>query len=48
VLSNSLFSASLGLRLTAASTPSLEDAISGRDPWAEYLMGMTIQESPQV
>lgn len=48
VLSNSLFSASLGLRLTAASTPSLEDAISGRDPWAEYLIGMTIQESPQV
>lgn len=40
VLNNSLFATSLGLRISAGSAISLDDAIHGRDPWAEYLQNM--------
>jgi hypothetical protein len=40
VLNNSLFATSLGLRISAGSAISLDDAIHGRDPWAEYLQSM--------
>ncbi|RON44034.1 hypothetical protein [Pseudomonas frederiksbergensis] len=48
VLSNTLFAASLGLRASAGNAISLEDAIEGRDPWADYLKGMAVHEAMAV
>lgn len=48
ILSNTLFAASLGLRASAGSAISLEEAISGRDPWADYLQRAASHEGIQV
>ncbi len=48
VLSNSLFAASFELRVSASSAISLDDALSGRDPWFDYLKHMAGHEALQV